>query len=1065
MSACPRCGEENEERARFCWSCGSALSGGRTLPLHTRRTVTVLFCDLTGFTSLGAVHDPERLRGVMSRYYAVTRSALERHGGTVEKFIGDAVMAVFGIPVLHEDDALRALRGAVEVRDSINRLNVELEQTFGLTIAVRIGVNSGEVIAGDPADGASFVAGDPVNVAQRLESAAPAGEILLGEQTYRLARDAIETEELEPIRIKGKADPVPAHRLVEVLTGVLSHARRFDSTMVGRERELAILGDAFERSVLECSCHLFTVLGPAGVGKSRLLAEALEVIGERATVLSSACLPYGEGITFWPALEIVKQATGVTDDDTAAEVRAKLEAAFEGEESASLAADRVSALVGLDGGHASAEEGFWGFRKLLEAVARRTPLVVVFDDANWAEPTFLDLVEHVAEWTREAPILLVLLARPDLLDARRGWAGGNRNATTIFLEPLSEAESETLLRNLLGGTDVPAGVLARIFDAAEGNPLFVEEMVSMLIDGGFLQRENGGWVEGGDLSTVSVPATIQLLLASRLDQLASDERQVIERATIEGTVFHRGAVAALSEPRLQESVPSWLESLLRKELIRPHRASVLGEDAFRFRHALIREAAYEAIPKQVRAELHERFAVWLEDVTGERVIEVEEVLGYHLEQAFRYRVELARADERTRALAVRAGSRLGAAGRRALARGDAPAAVNLLQRSVSLLEAGDAPRIEALVDLGTAHFYCGELAEADSALASAIEAAESAGEHAPAERAKVERSLVRLYHDRHFALDDARALADRAIEAFEGAGDELGIARALVLVAHACWSSLQLVEMEEVLERALVHAERGGDKQEVAAILSNLCRAALLGPAPVEDGIRQCRDTLARTPGNQRLEAEVQEVMSVLVAAEGRFDEARELVRRGEQTFRELGLVGFLLGGSMYGAWVELLAGEPAAAEAKLRASYAQLEALGEKSQLSTIASFLAVALCDQGLLEEAERFTVVCEESASPEDLASQIEWRSTRARVLAARGEAAQAEPLAREAVALAERTDGLGLRADALVELAGVLRAQGKDAEAEDCLSEAVALYEQKGNVVMAARSRRKSASHLT
>ena len=396
-------------------------------PLEVRKTVTAIFCDVTGSTALGEVRDPELMRRVMSRYYDEMRAALEGHGGTVEKFIGDAVMAVFGTPVLHEDDALRALRAALEMRDRLATLNDELEESFGLRLEIRIGVCTGEVVAGDPTRGETFVTGDSVVIAQRLQAAAEPGEILVADATYRLARDEVRAEPLEPLELKGKAKPVQAHRLL-ALDSAGPDVPRLRSPMVGRGRERRLLQDAFARAVQGRTCHLFTVLGPAGVGKSRLLSEGTAEIGERARVLSGSCLPYGEGITFRPIAEIVAQAFGEED------VRAAIEAAVGGADAA-VVAERVTSIVGRDGSGGTPEEAFWAVRRLFESLAQEQPLVVVFDDINWAEPTLLDLIEHVADWVRDAPLLVVCMARPELLDARGSWGGGKHNATSIFLDP------------------------------------------------------------------------------------------------------------------------------------------------------------------------------------------------------------------------------------------------------------------------------------------------------------------------------------------------------------------------------------------------------------------------------------------------------------------------------------------------------------------------------------------------------------------------------------------------------------------------------------------------------
>ncbi|MGH3017902.1 MAG: AAA family ATPase, partial [Gaiellaceae bacterium] len=743
MSACPRCGSENADSARFCQSCGYGLERELGVPLLVRKTVTVLFCDVTGSTALGERQDPERLRRVMTQYFDVAQATLERHQGKVEKFIGDAVMAVFGVPVLHEDDALRALRAATDLKVAIRDLNADLERTHGVRIEVRTGVNSGEVVAGDPTRDDAFVSGDVVVVAERLQRSAAPGEILIGEETYRLARDAIRTEPLEPLAVKGKRDRVMAYRLLEVVPGAPSHARRFDSPMVGRKRELSLVESAFSRACRERSCHLCTVLGPAGVGKSRLVAEALASIGDRARVLSGSCLPYGEGITFWPVLEIVKELTGITDDDSPAEAEEKIAAVLPDEASADVVAARVAQLIGLAGAAAAGDEGFWGLRHLLEAVAQDRPLVVVFDDINWAEPTLLDLVEHIGDWSRDAPILIVAMARPDLLDTRPAWGGGKHNATAIFLEPLSESESERLVEGLLGGATVDEDALVRIQLAAEGNPLFVEEMISMLIDDGALRRDNGRWVAASDLSDVTIPSSIQVLLAARLDQLGTPERLVIERAAVEGTVFHRGAIEALLDEPLREQANESLGALLRKELIRQERTADTGEDAFRFRHVLIRNAAYGGLAKQVRAELHERFADWLEDAAGDRSTEVEEVLGYHLEQAFRHRTEVHGADDTGSGLAARGGRLLASAGRRAVARGDAPAAVNLLERAGALMPEDAPERLELRLELASALHGAGDLQRVGELLEGALAQAEQSGNTGVEARARLELACLR----------------------------------------------------------------------------------------------------------------------------------------------------------------------------------------------------------------------------------------------------------------------------------------------------------------------------------
>src|ERR671918_1025067 len=448
MRICPACGHKNSDRAKFCEECAAPLDVAPAAR-EQRKTVTVIFCDVTGSTALGESTDPEALRALLARYFERMKRVVERHGGTVEKFIGDAVMAVFGIPQVHEDDALRACRAAGEIREAVAALSKELERDLGTTIEVRVGVNTGEVVAGDPAAGQALVTGDAVNVAARLEQAAQPGQILIGRSTFDLSRDALVADPIEPLALRGKTDAVAAYDLAEVHPTAPAFARRLDSPLVGREDQLRLLREAFDRAVSEPACHLLTILGPAGVGKSRLVEEFLADVAD-ARVLRGRCLPYGEGITFFPVVEVLKQAADIADFEDPAETERKICALVEGDEHGSLVCARIGQLLGLAEGEAVPEETLWAIRRFLEALARGGPLVVVFDDIHWGEGTFLDLIEYVAEWTRDAPVVLVCPARPELLDARPGWAGGKPNASTIVLEPLPNEESERLLTNLLG---------------------------------------------------------------------------------------------------------------------------------------------------------------------------------------------------------------------------------------------------------------------------------------------------------------------------------------------------------------------------------------------------------------------------------------------------------------------------------------------------------------------------------------------------------------------------------------------------------------------------------------
>jgi class 3 adenylate cyclase len=517
VRVCAQCGQENPEGARFCNACAAPLAA--EAPSGVRKTVTVLFCDLVGSTSLGDRADPELLRELMGSYHAELRTILERHGGTVEKFVGDAAMAVFGIPQAHEDDALRAVRAAAEIREAIGRLGLE----------ARIGVNTGEVVAGQ---GETLVTGDAVNVAARLEQAANPGEVLLGEGTYGLVRGAARSESVDPLALTGKAEPVPAYRLLELLADVPAFTRPIEAPFVGRAAELETLEGRMARAIDERSPQLVTIVGPPGIGKSRLARELIQRSHTR--VLVGRCLSYGEGITYWPLSEIVSQL-------------GDLRSALGHNGDAELAASRIAAALGTADVAASSEEIAWGFRKLFEALAREQPLIVVLDDIHWAEPTLLDLIEYVSTFTREAALLLLCIARPDLFELRPAWATPKTNTILVTLDPLGTSETETLVEKL---RDVPEETKARIVEAAEGNPLFVEQLVAMQ-------------TEGGD-GELEIPPTIQALLAARIDRLDPEERLVIERASIEGRMFHRGSVAELVPETARARLGAHLMTLVRE---------------------------------------------------------------------------------------------------------------------------------------------------------------------------------------------------------------------------------------------------------------------------------------------------------------------------------------------------------------------------------------------------------------------------------------------------------------------------------------------------------------------
>jgi class 3 adenylate cyclase/tetratricopeptide (TPR) repeat protein len=981
----------------------------------SRRTVTVLFADVADSTPLGERLDPETLRQVMSRWFERMSEVLERHGGTVEKFIGDAVMAVFGIPELHEDDALRAVRAATELRAALATLNEELESELGVRIGIRVGVNTGEVVAGDGTGGQMLVTGDPVNVAKRLEEAARTGEILLGDGTRRLVENAALVEPRDELTVKGKSGPVIAWNVLGVIEGAPAYARRLDAPLVGRADELRLLQKAFATAVSKRACRLVTVVGPAGIGKSRLATELCHGVRDDARTLTGRCLPYGEGITFWPLLQIIGMLGG---DDGVRELVA-------GSDDAELVAERVLSAVGPTSTTAAGGEMFWAVRRLFEEVAREQPLVVMVEDIHWAAPTLLDLLEYLAGWIHDAPVLLLCLARPDLIEERPGWLT-TTNATGLVLEPLTDAEADALLDELGQEWPLNAEARERIKEAAEGNPLYVEQMAAMLAEGG---------------TTDAIPPSIHALLAARLDRLPVVERAVLERAAVAGKEFVRSAVLQLSDDAERVEVDAQLLSLARKDLLtaRPGR-----EDAYRFRHALIRDAAYAGIPKESRAHLHERFADWAARTNAGRAGELDEIIGYHYEQAFRYREQLGPLDEHGRVLADRAGALLGAAGRRAFARDDAPAAVNLLDRAVALATNEEPARLDLQRELGLALWSIGEVARAEALLAGVIEAAGAAGDKREEWYAVLEQAGTRSVVDPLVSSDDSIKIAREAIGVFEELEDDLGLARAWRALGMEQRRRGRLGESEQACERALAHATRAGDRREESRSADQLCTALLYGPADATTALARCQALVDGSEANPLFEANVLASMSGLHGMRGDFDEARAAAQRAEYIYLELGLRLAFAGLTQVVGPVELLAGDPFAAEEIIRRGYDILHEIGATGESDAL---LAEALYLQGRYEEATVVAGAGLERTSESAVAPHVLLLGIGAKLAARRGSGDE-EP-ARAAVERAATTDALNLHADALVNLAETLRLLGREDEGLAIANEAAVLYQRKGN----------------
>ena len=937
--------------------------------------MTVLFCDVVGSTALGESVDPEALQELLARYFEGMKSIVESHGGSVEKFIGDAVMAVFGVPVAHEDDALRACRAAVEMQDALPELGV----------AGRIGINTGEVLTGTEE---RLATGDAVNVAARLEQAAASGEVLIGADTLALAGGAVEVGEEHRLELKGKGEPVAAYPLIAVReVGERSHEARF----VGRERELEQLADVWDRALAAPRCELITVVGDPGVGKSRLVAEALAQID--APVLRGRCLSYGEGITYWPVVEVVKQLDAVPSDEQAARA--------------------IRSLLGK-GEAAGSDEIAWAFRKLLEEQA---PLVVCFDDIQWGEETFLDLVESTALLSTGAPLLLVCMARPELLDRRPRWPA------TLQLEPLPEEQAVELV-----GDALPDEMRARIVRASGGNPLFLTEMVA-------LSDASGEEVE--------VPPTLRALLAARLDQLDEPERRVLERGAVEGELFHRGTVQALA-PEETELVPR-LAALVRRELVRPDRPQLPREDAYRFRHLLIRDAAYDALPKATRVDLHRRFAAWLEE-HGQTLVELDEILGYHLEQAARYLDELGRPDTE---VALAGGDHFGVAGRRAFWRGDWRTAIGLFERALALTRP---LRLDLRLEIElTEAFYWTDVARGIGVAEAAAERAASVGAEAESALARSVAAVAQFQVGRCSA-DEVERLARAALPLLEAAEDDDGLFHLWYALAWVANMRGRYQDWADAGEQAVRHARAAG--HPVLGWFSALFGVPLvLGPRPASEALASADTVLVDYPhpGTLLLRA-------VLLAMLDRIDEAWAVGLVADERLREL---GYRTGGEWLGE-LGLVAGDYEASAHHLRDACNALEANGNFPELSTYVAELGRVLCELGRHDEAETLAQRGRELGEPDDLSTQVLWRQTLALVHAARGEHAEAEPLVQEAVDLSLRSDSPWLQGHAFYDLGEVLEAAGRRDEAIAALREALDRYERKEIIPLARRVRERLAA---
>jgi class 3 adenylate cyclase/ketosteroid isomerase-like protein len=1046
---CPACGNQSQPGAQFCDACGAPLGAAGAPAAEARKVVTIVFADLIGSTALHERLDAESARRLMDRYHRSMGAVVESHGGTVMQLLGDGVLAGFGVPRVSEDDALRAVRAAVGMQQAFRELVAEQAGLAG-DIGLRVAVNTGEVVAGDDH---THVMGDPVNVAARLQQEARDGDVLLGESTQRLVAEKVTLARLGSFVLKGKAEPVATYRVVSLERPAGAPAIAF----VGREQELARITAVYDAATTAPAARLAVILGSPGLGKSRLIDEFTRRPGAGATVLMAHCDAAG-GATFAPLAEALRGLLRIDDGAGGDALRGAILAALpEGEPERARIADGVAALVA--GTPASPEEIFFVVRRGLAALASARPVVLAIDDVQWAEPLLLDLIEHLVQWGSGVPLLVLAAARPELRDTRSSLATpGSLVSDVVTLAGLDAGAATRLAANAIGAAELPAAIAGRILATSEGNPLFVGELVRMLVHDGALKREGDRWTAGVEVAGLEMPPTIHALLAARIERLRPEERTVLERAAVIGRHFSRTALTQLL-PREVGDLDARIESLRRSELIEPDTGWFLGEPLLRFHHVLIRDAAYRRLLKNTRAELHGRFADWLE-ARAAGSVEHDETLGWHLEQAHQHLRELGPIDAQGRALGERAARHLAAAGRRALARDDLTPAASLLERALARLDAGDPSRAELALDWCEAVLSAGDVATAVRAIAELgrfIGASDRL------------RAWHTCFGGQLAVFTDPKALrasadaVEAAAAALASAGDAAGEAKAHSVHALVLAQLGKIGACEAVLDKALAAARRARDRRRANGVLAGAPVAALWGPSPVTRASGRCLDVvrvLRITQGAPAVEAVALRCQAVLETLRGRADAARRMIASSRRMVEELGITQQVLEADLFAGLIELLEGDAAAAERCLRAAYDGLRGQGLGIDAAQAAALLGRALLAQDRVAEAEAISAESELLAG-DSFKAAIAWRGVRAEVLAARGEHASAVEFARAAVEIAAATDDLLDHADARQALSVALRAAGRGAEAGAEEKRAIDLWEAKGATLLVERARRGGA----
>ena len=974
----------------------SAASGGvSTLQRMERKLATVLFVDLVGSTQLVTGADPEVVRRRVNEFFETVSRCVHQHGGIVEKFAGDAVLAAFGVLQAHEDDAQRAVRAALAMLESVEELGLE----------ARIGIEAGELVVEDSES--TFATGEAVNLAARLQQSARPGEILVGSTAYRLAAASIVVEEAGSLEVKGLEGAVRAWRVVDVIDGP-ARPLRPRTPLVGRESELELLANTFARTVRDRRAHLFTIYGEPGIGKSRLAREFLDGV-ERASALVGRALPYGEGVTYWPLAEMVKAAAGISDDDPLEEAFEKLREC--------CAEDAVADVLGLASGMLEALEGerspqeiSWAARELAESIADVQPLIMLFEDIHWAEGPLLDLIEHLADRVR-GPVLILCLARPELLDVRAGWGGGRVRSTAIELEPLSIEEAallvEKLVTQLMAGSDGhPLALPDDVVERAEGNPLFVEETIRMLVESGSADR---------------VPDTLQALIAARIDHLSPPAKTLLQRASVIGRVFWEGALRHLS-PDL-EDIDELLEDLTVRELVlREARSSISGESAYRFKHLLIREVAYAGLAKLARAQHHARFADWLAQRTGEELVEIR---AYHLDQAVELLTELEGAPPE--ALADEAAKALVKAAKRAIAREAYTNARTLGLRALELR-----PTLAARYVAARAAWRLQDWMAVQLEMEKVRDAAGQQGDRVLEALALTALGEAKVRRDGDPAA--ARPLVEQALEILSGEEDLVARFEAVVVRATiASWLS-DMDGLIRHMEHAYAIALDAGrkDLQTIAAQVLAQTHIVRLELDEAELLLTRALE-LAGASGSLRARMGAALSYAWLLGVKGDLDGAEKLLDEVRTASVELGVEPATAAALTRLGWVARRRGEDKRAEKLLREALRIVSSRGDRGQLAEFQATLAATLADVGKIDEAERLALAARANASPEDVSSRVESATALGAVRAAQGRDDEAERLLVDAIARAEENEFRVLEIEPLERLTRFLRERGRDGDA--------------------------------